>query len=189
MLGFTLWLQPILSYCVQKGSSLCIYVSMHQVFLCCWTLHQQCFECGSIPPTFFMPLLVREDSEVKKKVQLSCTNAVGLCWNCHSPCNLMDMYLFTPLYLCFTVEIYFCLYPLHTQVHSTWHFVQIHELSFASSAFLCCCCFRASAKIPITVARFSLSDTKTHTHTQNQDCLQTSNGTVTQIQCRTCLLV
>lgn len=112
-------------------------------------------------------MLCFDDTErlVKKKVQLSCTNAVGLCWNCHSPCNLMDMYLFTPLYLCFTVEIYFCLYPLHTRVHSTWHFVQIHELSFASSAFLCCCCFLASAKIPITVARFSLSDTRAHTHT------------------------
>lgn len=71
-------------------------------------------------------------------------------------------------FVCFTLEIYCSVYPLRTQtkVHSTWDSVQIYDLSFSSSAFLHCCCFLASAKIPITAARFALPQTNWHTHTE-----------------------
>ena len=110
--------------------------------------------------------LVSEDSEVKEEMLSS--NAVYS--DCYPRWHLMNVYLCIPLYPSLTVEVYFCLYSLRTQVHSTSDFVQIHDLSFSSSTFLCCCCCLASAKIPITAARLllSLSDTKTHmqTHTQ-----------------------
>lgn len=56
-------------------------------------------------------------------------------------------------------------------VHSIWESCRyVISFSFCSSAVLCCCCFLASVKIPITVARLALSPTES---TQSLDIKQT----------------
>lgn len=78
---------------------------------------------------------------------------------------------------------YICIHLLNTKTHTHTHRLSlrpVHSIwescryaisfSFCSSAVLCCCCFLASIKIPITVARLALSPTES---TQSLDIKQT----------------
>lgn len=72
---------------------------------------------------------------------------------------------------------YICIHLLNTKTHTVSLLDQctafenrVISFSFCSSAVLCCCCFLASVKIPITVARLALSPTES---TQSLDIKQT----------------
>lgn len=131
--------------------------------------------------------LVSEDSEVKEEMLSS--NAVYS--DCYPLWHLMNVYHCIPLYPSFTVEVYFCLYSLRTQVHSTSDFVRIHNLFLLKYllVLLLLSCIRKDPYRCCPPLALSLRHKDTHadTHT-DQDFLSTSNRTDTQFKCRTCLL-
>lgn len=96
-----------------------------------------------------------------------------------------------------SVDIYFFVYPLHTRTRKYIQQIPCRYMISLSAQVPSCAVvafLHPQRSLSLLPALHSLCQTQRHTythtrtHTHNQDCLQTSNRTGTQIQCRTCLL-
>lgn len=111
---------------------------MHILLLCVWSFPRWVFLCGSSHWYFSMAL---SWCKIQTFEKLQCYNYCSYCFLSYK----------LVLKACFVLLKHnFWMYQTHITAKWFIFLADIYYLSFSSNAFLCCCCFLASAKIPIT---------------------------------------